>query len=345
MLAPVVLLLPVWMAGDVEGAFPLPTPFFKGGNHLEMDLEVSEETLAGETRYLPGKISLRDPQLGWDVTGSVLCRARGNTRRTQLNCQVPPLKLKIPEALRRGTPLEPYETLKMVTFCRQGGGGYETYYRQEYLIYRMYQLLSPYSLAVRAVRLKVHGPGNGAVREGLGFVVEPLEALALRTGLRTVDASQFNLMFCDMQMATTVAVFQFAMGNTDWSIRSRHNIEMLFEPRTKRYMPIPYDFDYSGIINAHYARVEEALGIKSVRDRLFRGHCQSMDCLGPVISAFLEKKNELEAVILQDGFLSEGKKTSMLRYLGDFYRILDNPSRVRQYFIQNNRGRAFPRPQ
>ena len=37
-----------------------------------------------------------------------------------------------------------------------------------------------------------------------------------------------------------------------------------------RYMPVPYDFDWSGVVFTRYATTDPRLGIRTVQERLFR---------------------------------------------------------------------------
>ena len=65
------------------------------------------------------------------------------------------------------------------------------------------------------------------------------------------------------------SVFMYMVGNTDWSLPYLHNIRV-FQNFTS-YIAVPYDFDWSGIVDAPYAVPDYRLNIKSVRDRIWRG--------------------------------------------------------------------------
>ena len=57
--------------------------------------------------------------------------------------------------------------------------------------------------------------------------------------------------------------FQYMIANTDFSTQFLHNIKAI-QTKNGRFIPIAYDFDMSGVVNAPYATFDEKLGIKSV---------------------------------------------------------------------------------
>ena len=64
------------------------------------------------------------------------------------------------------------------------------------------------------------------------------------------------------------------IGNTDWNLDKSHNIELIRPASGGAPIPVPYDFDWSGLIAPPYARPNQMLGIGSVKQRLFRGFCR-----------------------------------------------------------------------
>ena len=47
---------------------------------------------------------------------------------------------------------------------------------------------------------------------------------------------------------TLMSLFEYMIGNTDMSMFRQHNIRLVQTPASVRY-PVPYDFDYSGLVN------------------------------------------------------------------------------------------------
>jgi len=92
-----------------------------------------------------------------------------------------------------------------------------------------------------------------------------------------------------------VYIFQFLMGNTDWSIPAGHNIKMIKSKKPLDQLPyvIPYDFDNAGIVNANYAAPDETLPIKSVRERLYRGFCLDDEVIECAVNQFIQAKDKI----------------------------------------------------
>ena len=131
-----------------------------------------------------------------------------------------------------------------------------------------------------------------------------------------------------------VDFFQYMIGNTDWSGAEMHNMELIRGP-DKRPFTVPFDFDFSGIIDTRYAKPDPSLPIRSVRQRLFRGFCPDQMNRSPedyqaVIDLFKEKKDELYGLWRSQEGLDPDRLEDTLEYLDEFYEILDNPDRVQR---------------
>jgi hypothetical protein len=50
---------------------------------------------------------------------------------------------------------------------------------------------------------------------------------------------------------------------------------MLMENASGLVTPVPFDFDFSGLVDAEYATVAPQLATRSVRQRVFRGVCRA----------------------------------------------------------------------
>jgi hypothetical protein len=138
----------------------------------------------------------------------------------------------------------------------------------------------------------------------------------------------------DYELFHLMAVFQFMIGNTDWAVPALHNIKLFkILSITKEYpVAVPYDFDYSGMVNAYYAIPEEKLGIKSVRERIYRGYCIPEEDYIPVFQKFNEHKDQLYNLVSSNNLLNHKNKEEMTAYLDEFFHILEN-QRLRETLI------------
>jgi len=119
-------------------------------------------------------------------------------------------------------------------------------------------------------------------------------------------------------------LFQYLIGNTDWSIARFHNMATVRMGR--EYYPVPYDFDFSGFVNASYAGPSPVVAryITTVRDRHFWGVC-SEDINYLDLFAYFNLKREpiLELIRRQPGFTDKNRHLATM-YVESFYETINN---------------------
>ena len=100
-------------------------------------------------------------------------------------------------------------------------------------------------------------------------------------------------------------------------------------------LAIPYDFDYSGMVNTVYSVPDENLGIESVRTRVYRGYClPSEDHYNRIFKVFLNSKQEMFSLVEDFELLDKKSREEMLSYLEEFYMILENPRLANREIIE-----------
>ncbi len=249
----------------------------------------------------------------------VRVKARGNFRRQ--HCGLPPLWLNIKKADGEFDQFEDVNKMKLVTHCR-GGKSYSQYVLKEYLVYKIYNLISPYCFRTRLAQVKYIDTGRkNKTYTHWAFIIEPEEMMTTR--LNCVSIKLDNLGFYQTDSITTdiMALFNYMIGNADYSVAGRHNLKLIKENDPLKYypIPVPYDFDYSGLVNAYYAVPNETLGIESVTERYFIGPCRSDSEYETALSVIMGKKEEILSLV--DGFtyLNEKDRNEMLNYLRSFF--------------------------
>ena len=140
-------------------------------------------------------------------------------------------------------------------------------------------------------------------------------------------------------MMTLVAVFQFMIGNTDWSVPNFHNIKLLIPKTDSLAMPfvVPYDFDYSGIVNTAYAVPTDELGLYGVTERLYRGFTRTMEEIEATAAIFIQKEEQVKAIINDFSLCDTKVKKQMINYVESFYQITRNKKQLKSTFIDNVR--------
>ncbi len=270
---------------------------------------------------------------------TVKVKTRGNFRRDPKNCNIPPLRVKILKKNRLNDELfKGQYRLKLVIPCRKNQQKFQEYVIFEYLIYKTYELFEDVSYRTRLVdielidSLKPDKPLNM-----MGFFIEETRQLADRCGGKFIDFKRFHQENVNREQMTKLAVFQYMIANTDWSVDTGHNIKLFFKNNDNVPFAVPYDFDWSGIINPVYAKPSEKLNITSVRERNFRGYLRSMAEYESVIKLYNEKKNEVYNLYKNCEWLSDKTKDATIKYLDEFYEVINDPKKIDREFIKGCR--------
>jgi hypothetical protein len=263
-------------------------------------------------------------------------RSRGEFRRTF--CDFPPLLLNFKLKDSTGGEFASLDKLKMVTHCKTGN---EEYLLKEYLIYKLYNVLTDNSFRVRLLRVKyINTARQSKPISKFAFVIEPDEVLAKRINSVEVETPILSQKNIKPEIMDRMAIFNYMIGNTDWSVPNYHNVVILSQGMSERPdlgIIVPYDFDYSGLVDADYAIPFEGLGIKSVRDRLYIGICRSQDVFLNALREFLNKKEEFYKVITEFPYLDERSKKDMIYYLKGFFSRFDKRNTIVYELINNCR--------
>ena len=333
--------------GSQEAAADKIHGLFDAEETLNLDLEYDINELKkdrGPSRgYHPAKLSYIDPE-GKRKTLDVRIKVRGRLRRQMLKCLVPPFKIKFDKSRTPNTLFEKQKKLKLVVHCKNKPKFYQDYTLQEYLVYKMYNILTDLSFRVRLARITyIDSRGKEKSFTKYAFFIESYKQMADRNHAKTVNITSILPQQADFAASALAAVFEYMIGNTDWSIRSSHNMRLLTIGDNPKYFPVPFDFDQSGLIDAHYARPDLALPIRSVRERLYRGFCKNKAQFNRTFVIFHKHKKEIFSLFRDFSPLPEKIRKRNLEYLEKFYDIITNPKLVKRYFIDNYRGRPFPK--
>lgn len=305
---------------DIVLEFPVRSVLRHAAERPVVDAMAHYVNSAGETVSLPVQIS-----------------TRGKSRLEA--CRFPPLSLTVKKKSARETIFEGQKALKIVTHCRSSNN-FRKYVAQEYGIYKALNALTDVSFRVRHINVIYRDTerSDAEIKEQ-GFLIESIGEVASRTNLERQRVPRVEITQLDPRYATLSALFHFMVGNTDWSVKLSpdeadccHNGRVLSEPgKSTGWKIVPYDFDQAGIVNAKYAVPAPQLGIRSVRQRLYRGRCIHNDQLDSVVRLFNERRGKIEEALFPAG---TRKAKSAVDYVDSFYRII-NDARQRQRSIEN----------
>jgi hypothetical protein len=257
-------------------------------------------------------------------------RARGEIRRTGPGiCDFPPLLLNFQLKDSVGGEFTGINKLKVVPYCKLG---YEDYILKEYLIYKLYNVLTDNSLRVRLFKINyINTAKESKPLNQFGFAIEPVSLFEKRT--KSIEVKMTNLSQANIKpdIMDRFAIFNYMIGNTDWSIGNQHNTMVLSQPGSERPelgIVVPFDFDYSGLINTDYAIPFVGLPIESVTERLYRGICRTEEVFKNALKEFSDKKEALYGVINDFPYLSAKSKKQTLMYLDGFFNEFDKRNSI-----------------
>ncbi len=289
-------------------------------------------------RWYDGRIELQD-EAGRPRSLPVKLKPRGGFRTRDDTCYFPQLFVDFSAGDTRGTPFEGQKILPLTTHCR-GSSTYSAYIYREYMAYRLYGLLAEKSLRARAALITyVRDDKSNVVAKRYAFFVEHFDDLAARMNAKVVELDVFHPLSGDAFEMGVLSMFQFMVGNTDWSAAFQHNIFLLQQP-DKPITAVPFDFDFSGLVNAKYAAPGKQFSIRSVRTRVYRGYCRDYRDTQEVIDYFQEKKPEVFSLLRGHDWIPESVQDDSVRYIGSFYELLDSPAKIeKQVNEQCGRGR------
>ncbi len=311
--------------------------FFLDDRPLEMTITTDFRKMLSErkkgiyqdgsvTMYLPGS----DP-----VTENFRLYARGEFRRQ--NCRMPGLMVNFNNP--NSPQLSPLKKMKLTCGCGSSANE-EKLLLTEYLIYKMYNQITDMSFRVRLAKVTYKDTRNKMKPyTQYAFLMEDVDDMAERNNCVEVEGRTYLTEQTNRKQMTTVAIFQYMIGNTDWSVPNYHNIKLMRSKADSLSQPIavPYDFDFTGLVNAQYAIPHPDLGIEKVTDRLYRGFPRTMTELQEALDVFRNKKEQILTLVSGFELIRKSERDQMAKYIQDFYSTIENKRQVERAFIENAR--------
>ena len=229
--------------------------------------------------------------------------------------------------------------MKMVVKCSKAKIN-EQYLLCEYYAYKIFNSITDYSFRVKLIEVTyVDTGGKHKTGTSYAYIIESINQLAMRHGSSPVETAKIADLLTNQNQLALVYLFQYFIGNTDWSVSGRHNMAMIIseESNDPKPYPIPYDFDNAGIVNTNYAVPDASLGIESVRERLYRGLCMDENIIKLASERFIHSKEALYDIYNNSGLLDKAVLTNTLHYIDEFYRIIENEKGFRNHILDRCR--------
>jgi hypothetical protein len=293
--------------------------------------------------YFPGQWTYLDGD-GQPHRLDVSIRIRGNFRKEY--CELPPLQLNFKKSQVKGTLFKGQDKLKLVAPCQHGLEAQQKLLL-EYLAYRTYEILTDYSFGTRLMRLSyVDTDEKLQSWTDLAFVIEDEKDLGNRLGLDKARVAENRFDELDQEKTALAELFQLLISNHDYSVLQgpddeyccHNSIMYTREEAADKRIPVPYDFDMSGLVDANYAAPPAHLPIRLVRTRYYRGLCQPPEVMDAAVTQMLAKKDEIIDLYETHKELSRLSRNRNVAYVKKFFAILENEAEFKEHVLDRCRG-------
>ncbi len=272
---------------------------------------------------------------GTEVQGPVTLEVRGKFRRK--NCDLPPLKVDF----KSNTPFmfSSLGSLKLVNVCRPTVNKHSEFLLKEYLIYKLYNLLTDKSFRVRLLKISYEDSAGKKRFNEYAFLMEDLKDMAKRNDCVERKRPVKHTENTNRKQMTKVALFEYMIGNLDWSVPAGHNIKLIVGKADTNDLAfaVPYDFDHAGFVHTDYALPPPHVDVISVTERNYRGFSRQIEELQDEASVFLAQKNNIYKLVNEFTLLPPSTRKEITRFLDEFFVMLTKPGQMKAEFIKNAR--------
>jgi hypothetical protein len=320
-----------------------PDPLFQSDEIIDVRIEAPLRTILSERPFdeeLPATFSFTN-SAGEAVTFDIKMRTRGKFRRKAEVCHFPPMRLNFKASQTKGTLFQKQDKVKLVTHC-QSTSKYEQSILREYMAYRILNVMTDASYRVRLLRISYFDTeGKRRDQTRFGFIIEHRDRLAKRLDMPVLEVPKISSQSLQREYASTVSIFQYLIGNTDFSSVKGvegepccHN-HVLFGNENEPIWSIPYDFDQAGLVDAEHAGANPRFRLRNVRQRLYRGRCSHNDRINTTLAKYNDKHDEILRVIANPDVAAKNTIKKMTKYVEQFYKTINNPRSVNSELIKN----------
>lgn len=310
--------------------------FFKE-KPLHIDLHADYVNLLNDVSdkriYHDAKFSMKNPT---NILGGidVKLKTRGNFRRRKQTCNFPPLRFKFEKEKVEGTIFQGQNKLKYVSHCQNSKSNYEQHTLEEFLIYKMYNVFTDYSYKVRLAQVDFIDVNRLDTIQRYGFFIEDKSHLEDRIGRQSLkfrNIKQYQVLRSNILI---LSLFQYMIGNSDWDVPRLHNVDLMSVNEHSLPIAVPYDFDWSAIINHEYFVPDPQIDQEAKYKRRFKSYRWTNEDFETAFASFHEHRDELISLISDFEFLEKENRLKMLVYISEFYDLISSKNDVKDYILK-----------
>ena len=304
-----------------------PDPLFASDALLEISIEAPFSTIMRDRpneEYTPAKLEYSDAG-GELFEYDIGVRTRGEFRRRPDVCTFAPLRLNFVKSQSKNTLFDHQDKLKLVTHCQTSSPKYDQFVINEYLAYRVFNLVSDVGFLARLTRVTYIDTAhdNRAIAR-LAIILEHDDRLAKRIDSAAVELATVKFEQLEPAYMNIVSVFQYFIGNSDFAPTHPerddfccHN-QSLFTAPDGLYFSVPYDFDMTGYVDPPHAQPESSFIRNSLRHRDYRGRCLNNVYLPTSVEKFFEQRDNIYELIKSQELMTNSTRKSALKFVDGF---------------------------
>ncbi|MGQ1911058.1 hypothetical protein ACT3CE_14875 [Marinifilum sp. RC60d5] len=267
---------------------------------------------------------------------NVKIKTRGNFRLRKQNCNFPPLRFKIPVSIAKGTVFEGQNRLKYVSHCQSQIKNYDQHTIEEYLIYKMYNVITDHSYRVRLTQTTFIETNTNDTLVKYGFFLEDKDDVATRNGKTILNFKNIKQYDVDRKSMVMLSLFQLMIGNADWDVTRLHNIDVISVDKHSIPVAVPYDFDWSGIINHSYFTLSPKIDPDAKYKRQYKGMQWSREELENAFMEFKELRNIFLEKITTCQYLNPENRNKLVSYIDEFYHLINSKKDIRNEILRKS---------
>jgi hypothetical protein len=320
------LAIAIGLAGSAAAARPPapPTPLFASDAPINVTIQGPISDLVSNRSETPRPGTL----IADGISYPIALTPRGITRLRKDVCDFPPLRVELTRPAPPGSLFQGQHRLKLFVHCKRDAA-FQQKVLLEYSAYRLFNLMTPLSFRARLANINYVDADGRPYISRVGYFLEDASDVAKRNGMSTAHMGALvPITQIDPAGGARMAVFEYMISNYDWSMRAGpkgedccHNSRLMTATPNSLLTPVPYDFDFSGLVDAPYAGPPEGIPIDNLRERNYRGYCMHIDQarafaaqLSPRRAEFLgvfaeipglDQRNQSRAAAFIDGFFSD----------------------------------------
>ncbi|MGI8582903.1 MAG: hypothetical protein ACR2KX_11925 [Chitinophagaceae bacterium] len=306
--------------------------FFLDDRVIEATITTDIKNLRSKKKvpvYQPANIVMRFSDTSI-VSEEIRIQPRGEFRK--INCDIASLMLHFKNP--SSPNLSPLKKLKLVGGCGSNSVD-EEYLLKEYIIYKIYNFITNMSFRVRLLHITYKDSKQKMkTYTQYAFLIEDMNDMAERNNCKEIKKKIYNPEAINRAEMILVSVFQYMIGNTDWSLANYHNVKIMVSKNDTLSRPyvVPYDFDYTGIVDAPYAIPAEQFGNTTVKERVYRGGPRGIGEVTEALQVFKDAKERIMFYINDFALLNTKTRRSVISYLEEFYSTIGSKNSMRSVF-------------